>query len=514
MADSLLQFFKTVSGYVWGLPLLVLLVGTGVYLTFILRGLQFTKLAHSLYLALIKRKEEGDQPGDISHFQALMTALSATVGTGNIAGVATAIAAGGPGALFWMWITGLFGMATKYGEAVLAVKYRKVDETGAMSGGPMYYLQEGLNARWLGLLFAIFASVAAFGIGNMVQSNSVANALRHSFDLPPLWTGVILMLLTIVVILGGIKSIGRVTGILVPAMIMFYFGSALLILIIHYDIIPHIFILIMKSAFTGTAAVGGFLGSTVMLTVRMGVARGVFSNESGLGSSPIAAAAAITKHPVSQAMVSMTQTFIDTILVCSLTGFAILVSGLWTSDPLLTGAELTTKAFEANLGHTAGGLVVSLGLVLFAYSTILGWSYYGEKALEFIAETGQKTKQAVTWILLLLLLLPLWIVWQAVANPLPAIGAILVAYLFIGRRAYGRILQPDMKTVISLYRGAFSLYVLIGTVTQLELVWTMADVFNGLMAFPNLIGLIGLSGVIVKVTRDYFSEEKNHIRPK
>ncbi len=508
MAENLLQFFNTLSGYVWGAPLLILLVGTGIYLTFALRGLQFTKLAHSLYLALIKRKEEGDQPGDISHFQALMTALSATVGTGNIAGVATAIAAGGPGALFWMWITGLFGMATKYGEAVLAVKYRKVDETGTMSGGPMYYLQEGLKARWLGMLFAVFAAVAAFGIGNMVQSNSVAEALQASFNLPPVWTGIILMILTIIVILGGIKSIGRVTGILVPAMILFYFGSALIILILHYDIIPHIFMLIMKNAFTGTAAVGGFLGSSVMLTIRMGVARGVFSNESGLGSSPIAAAAAITKHPVTQAMVSMTQTFIDTIVVCSLTGFAILVSGLWTSNPLLTGAELTTKAFETSLGHTGGGFVVSVGLVLFAYSTILGWSYYGEKALEFIAETGQKTKQAVTWILLVLSILPLWIVWQTAANPLPAFGAIIIAYIFIVRHVYGKLLQPDMRTVVSLYRGAFSLYVLIGTVTQLELVWTMADVFNGLMAFPNLIGLIGLSGVIVKVTRDYFADEK------
>ena len=268
MTDQLLSIISQVRDLVWGLPLLILLVGTGILLTIRLKGLQITKLLHSLYLGLIKRREDGDQPGDISHFQALMTALSATVGTGNIAGVATALVAGGPGALFWMWITGLFGMATKYSEAVLAVKFREVDETGAMSGGPMYYLHKGLGQRWLGILFAIFAAIAAFGIGNMVQSNSVAEALSENFNIPHIWTGIILMLLTLLVIVGGIKSIGRVTGILVPIMIVFYFLSALVILILKLEAIPAVFVLIMEEAFNFDAAAGGFLGSAMMLNLR------------------------------------------------------------------------------------------------------------------------------------------------------------------------------------------------------------------------------------------------------
>jgi len=507
VAENLLNIFEQISGYIWGAPLLIFLVGTGVYLTFILRGIQVTKLAHSLYLGLIKRKEEGDEPGDISHFQALMTALSATVGTGNIAGVATALAAGGPGALFWMWVTGLFGMATKYSEAVLAVKYRKVDENGNMSGGPMYYLQEGLGARWLGLLFAVFAAVAAFGIGNMVQSNSVAQALKHTFQVPPMWTGIILMILTVIVIVGGIKKIGRVTGVLVPIMIIFYFVSALAILLLNYQSIPAIFALILDSAFNGTAAAGGFLGASVMMTIRMGVARGVFSNESGLGSSPIAAAAAKTKHPVSQALVSMTQTFIDTIVICTLTGFAILVSGLWNGEDMLTGAELTSAAFSKTLPGDMGGFIVSIGLVLFAYSTILGWSYYGEKSLEFIVETGERTKQFVVLLLIIALILPFWIVIKAADDPVILLGFLGLAYLFILSKVKDTLFKPNLNTVLTLYRGTFGAYVLIGTVAKLELVWAMADVFNGLMAFPNLVGLLGLSGIVVKVTRDYFAEK-------
>ena len=498
-----MQFFKQASNLVWGAPLLILLVGTGIYLTIRLRGIQITKLGHALYLGLIKRKEEGDEPGDISHFQALMTALSATVGTGNIAGVATAIAAGGPGALFWMWVTGLFGMATKYSEAVLAVKYREVDENGNMSGGPMYYLDRGLKARWLGLLFAIFAAVAAFGIGNMVQSNSVAEALDSTFHIPHAWTGVILMVLTILVIVGGIKSIGRVTGVLVPIMIVFYFLSAIAILVIHYDQIPYIFKIIMDGAFTGTAATGGFLGASVMLTIRWGVARGVFSNESGLGSSPIAAAAAITKHPVTQALVSMTQTFIDTIVICSLTGFAIIVSGLWMSDPQLTGADLTSAAFTKTLAGPIGGYVVSIGLVLFAYSTILGWSYYGEKSLEFITEIGQKTRTFIMYLLIAAILAPIYIVLKVPEHSVLLTVFLVAMILFVFAKIKNDLARPKLSTITTLYRGTFGVYVLIGTVAQLELVWTMADVFNGLMAFPNLIALLGLSGVVVKVTQDY-----------
>lgn len=445
MLEMLKDFVHTFSNLLWGLPLILLLVGTGIWLTFKLRGLQFTKLWHALYLALIKRREDGDEPGDISHFQALMTALAATVGTGNIAGVATAIAVGGPGALFWMWITGLVGMATKYSEAVLAVKYRERDENGNMSGGPMYYLSKGLkNGRWLGVLFALFAVIASFGIGNMVQSNSVADALESSLNLPFWFTGILLMIATALVILGGIKSIGRVTGVLVPIMIVFYMGAAIIILLLHIDKIPAALVMIFESAFTPSAGIGGFLGATVMLTIRMGVARGVFSNESGLGSSPIAAAAARTKHPVSQALVSMTQTFIDTLVVCTLTGLVLIVSGEWSSG--LTGAELTTVAFTTGLGSSVGEYIVSIGLALFAYSTILGWSYYGEKSLEFL----------------------------------------------FGIKA----IKP--------YRYVFTIFVGIGAIAELELVWAVADIFNALMAFPNLIGLLALTPVIVSETRNYF----------
>jgi len=447
--EGLLTSFEGLVGkvgtFAWGPPMLIFLVGTGFWLTIALRGIQFRKLWHSLYLALVKRKEETDEPGDITHFQALMTALSATVGTGNIAGVATAIAAGGPGALFWMWITGLVGMATKYSEAVLAVKYRKVDEDGTMSGGPMYYISRGLGWKWLGTLFAIFAAVAAFGIGNMVQSNSVADAVEATFQVPFYVTGIILMIFTAVVILGGIKNIGKVTGVLVPIMIVFYMAGALIILVLNIAAIPAALALIVKQAFTPTAASGGFLGAGVMMAIRMGVARGVFSNESGLGSAPIAAAAAQTKHPVTQALVSMTQTFIDTIIVCTMTGLVLILTGAWDSGK--TGAELTTFAFQ--LGFPGGAYVVTIGLVLFAYSTILGWSYYGEKSIE---------------------------------------------YLF-GEKA----VMP--------YRIVFVIFVGVGAVAKLDLVWSLSDTFNGLMAIPNLIGLLALSPIIVKETKSYFESK-------
>lgn len=451
MQEQIQKILDNISEFVWGPPMLILLVGTGIYLTFLLRGLQFRKLFHSLWLALIKRKEEGGSQGDISHFQALMTALAATVGTGNIAGVATAIAVGGPGALFWMWITGLFGMITKYSEAVLAVKYREVDELGTMSGGPMYYISKGLKQKWLGVMFAIFASIAAFGIGNMVQSNSVADAVRSTFNIPTEITGIILAILTGLVILGGIKSIGRVTEILVPFMIIFYMLAAIFVVIIHIEYVPHIFNLVITEAFTDTAAAGGFAGATVMLTIRMGVARGVFSNESGLGSAPIAAAAAKTKHPVTQALVSMTQTFIDTIVVCSFTGFAILVSGVLETGQ--TGAPLTSLAFKTALPGNWGDIVVSLGIIFFAYSTIIGWCYYGEKSVEFLL--GVKS------------------------------------------------VKP--------YRVIFVIAVFFGAISNLNLVWTFADIMNALMAIPNLIGLIGLSGVVYWETKNYFNRKNGEL---
>lgn len=432
-----------VGAFAWGPPMLILLVGTGFYLTISLRGLQFTKLGHALYLALIKRKEETDEPGDITHFQALMTALSATVGTGNIAGVATAIAIGGPGALFWMWITGLVGMATKYAEAVLAVKYRVIDENGEMSGGPMYYISKGLNLPWLGAIFAIFASVAAFGIGNMVQSNSVADAVEATFHIPTWVTGITLMVCTAAVVLGGIKSIGRVTSVLVPIMIFFYMAAALYIIGTHIAEVPSALAFIVKQAFNPTAAVGGFAGATIMLAIRMGVARGVFSNESGLGSAPIAAAAAQTKHPVTQALVSMTQTFIDTLVVCTMTGLVLILTGAWSSGQ--TGAELTTVAFET--GMPGGALIVTVGIVLFAYSTMLGWCYYGEKSIE---------------------------------------------YLF------------GVKSILP-YRIVFVALIGVGAIAKLSLVWNISDTLNGLMAIPNLIGLIMLTPVIVAETKQYFN---------
>ena len=446
--ESFIQVLDKIDGIIWGAPLLVLLVGTGLWLTLALKGIQFTTLLHSLYLALIKRREKGDEgDGDITHFQALMTALSATVGTGNIAGVATAIAIGGPGAMFWMWVTGLVGMATKYAEAVLAVKYREKDENGDMCGGPMYYITNGLGWKWMGTLFAIFASIAAFGIGNMVQSNSVADAVHATFNIPVGVTGIILMFFVGLVIVGGIKSIGKVTSVLVPIMIVFYVIGALIILIMHAGAIPAALKLIFTQAFNPTAATGGFTGAGIMLAIRMGVARGVFSNESGLGSAPIAAAAAQTKHSVTQALVSMTQTFIDTIVVCSMTGLVLIITGAWSSGK--NGAELTTFAFQGAL--PGGALIVTIGLILFAYSTILGWCYYGEKSIEYL------------------------------------LGA---------------------KAVMP-YRILFVIFVGIGATLKLNLVWTLADIFNGLMAFPNLVALLALTPVIVSETKDYFD---NHYK--
>ncbi|MBF0234291.1 MAG: sodium:alanine symporter family protein [Desulfamplus sp.] len=446
--DFLNQFdaiVAKVGAFAWGPPMLILLVGTGFWLTFALRGIQFTQLLPSLYMALIKRKEASDEPGDITHFQALMTALSATVGTGNIAGVAAAISIGGPGALFWMWLTGLVGMATKYSEAVLAVKYREVHENGEMSGGPMYYISKGLNLPWLGTLFAIFAAIAAFGIGNMVQSNSVADAVKATFNVSPYITGIILMVCTAAVVLGGIKQIGKVTGVLVPIMIIFYFVGALVIILMNISAVPSAFALIITQAFNPTAATGGFAGASIMLAIRMGVSRGVFSNESGLGSAPIAAAAAQTKHPVAQALVSMTQTFIDTIIVCTMTGLVLIVTDVWNCGQ--TGAELTTTAFAK--GFPGGAYVVTIGLILFAYSTILGWCYYGEKSIE---------------------------------------------YLF-GKKS----IMP--------YRILFIIFVGVGAIAKLGLVWNLSDTFNGLMAIPNLIGLIFLTPVIVKETKEYFNKK-------
>ncbi|KAB7704158.1 amino acid carrier protein [Bacillus aerolatus] len=444
--EKLLEMMNNISGFIWGPPLLVLLVGTGIYLTIRLGFLQLRLLPYSLKLAFSKSQDKKSE-GDISHFQALMTALAATVGTGNIVGVATAVLIGGPGAIFWMWTSAFFGMATKYAEAVLAVKYRVQDEDGEMSGGPMYYLERGLKQKWLGVMFALFGAIAAFGIGNLVQANAVAGVVKNTFNVPAYVTGIILLIFTALVVLGGIKSIGKVTAFFVPVMAAFYLLAGLIILCMNFSEIPAAFAIIFSDAFTGNAVAGGAIG----VVIRYGVARGVFSNEAGLGSAPIAAAAAKTDMPARQALVSMTQVFIDTILICSITGLTIVMAGQY--DKGLEGSELTTASFEAFLGPV-GSYVVALGLLFFASSTIIGWSYYGEKCF---------------------------------------------SYLF-------------SKKVVKYYRLVFVAAVFIGAVTSLEIVWTFADIMNGLMAFPNLIGLIGLSGVVIHETKNVLKaikEEKN-----
>ena len=448
------RFLNQASSFVWGpLFLVPLLLLTGLYLTVRLRGLQFRQLPHALWLGLVVRREP-DAEGDITHFQALMTALAATVGTGNIVGVATAIAAGGPGALFWMWMTGLVGMATKYSEALLSVRFRTTDARGEQSGGPMYFLEHGVGhrtGRWLARAFALFAAAAAFGIGNMVQSNAISLAVANSagtfaLSVHPGVVGLAVAVVVALVILGGIRSIGRITATLVPLMILVYVTATTVILVLNYEEIPRAIGLVFQSAFTGTAATGGFLGAGVAQTIRFGVARGIFSNESGLGSAGIVAAAAQTREPVRQALVSMTQTFIDTLMVCSFTGLAIITTDVWQAG--LDGPVLTQRAFDMGLPGQWGGIVVAVCLALFAFSTILGWSYYGEKSLEYLLGTGA--------------VLP--------------------------------------------YRVAFVLAAFLGSLGTVEVVWLLSDVLNGLMAIPNLIGLLLLSGLIVRETRAYFRE--------
>lgn len=435
---------------VWGPVMLVLLVGTGIWLTLILRGLQFGMLFYALKQAFRphpKKDDGSDHEGDVSHFGALMTALSATIGTGNIAGVATAVVTGGPGAVFWMWITAIFGMATKYGEGVLAVKYRVTNSKGEMSGGPMYYIENGLGKKWkwLAFLFAFFGVMASFGIGSTVQANSVAQAVHSSFGIDTWITGVVLTLITAFVVLGGIQSISRVSSVVVPFMAVLYIVGGLVVVAMHFDLLLPALKVIMHDAFTGQAVAGGVVGTVI----RYGVARGVFSNEAGMGSAPIAAAAAKTDHPVRQALVSMTGTFLDTIIVCSITGI-VLVMGILQSNggafavPDLKGAALTTATFDAMLSGY-GGWVVTIGLIFFAYSTTLGWCYYGEKCATYVF--GDKS--------------------------------------------------------VPIYRVIYVATVMLGTVLSMDMVWAAADTFNGLMAVPNLIALLLLSKVIVQETRDF-----------
>ncbi|WP_040727610.1 sodium:alanine symporter family protein [Thiomicrorhabdus sp. Kp2] len=441
--ESINSILSTASSWAWGPLMLILLLGTGVYLTI---RLKFLPLRHLFYaFSLLWKGRKSREEGDISPFSALMTAMAATVGTGNIAGVAAALFIGGPGAIFWMWITALVGMATKYSEAVLAVKYREVDEDGRHVGGPMYYIKNGMGEKWqpLAFAFALFGTIAAFGIGNMVQANAVAGAMQSAFEMDNQLTGLVLMVLVGLVLFGGIKRIAHTATMLVPIMAILYIAFALYILFMHADALPGAFATIIESAFTGSAAAGGFAGASIILAIQFGVARGVFSNEAGLGTAPIAHAAAKTNNPVEQGHIAMLGTFIDTIILCTMTALVIMVTGVWQSGE--TGSPLTALAFNTGLESGLGAIVVAVGLAVFAFTTLIGWSYYGERCAEYIAGTKVITGYRILWVL--------------------AVFA-------------GASLSDYFNTVLIL-----------------------ADVLNALMAIPNLIALLVLSPIIIKLSQ-------------
>lgn len=451
MVKKMLDLLNMVDDFVWGPPLLVLLVGTGVMLTVRLGLLQVFKLPLALKL-IFSAKSEGE--GDVNSFKALCTALAATVGTGNIVGVATAVHAGGPGAVFWMWVAAFFGMATKYAECLLAVKYRTVNDQGNISGGPMYYIEKGLGEKYkpLAAAFALFGVLCAyFGIGTFAQLNSITDIVKITTGVPVIYTGILVTLLVAVVTIGGLRSIAQVAEKIVPAMAILYFICTVAILFIFADKLPEAVAMIITDAFTPAAAQGGFLGAGVMLAMRSGIARGVFSNESGLGSAPIVAAAAKTKWAAEQGLVSMTGTFIDTIIICTLTGLSLIVTGTWCGT--LKGAAMTAEAFSLGFG-SAGNVILMVGLALFAFTTILGWNYYGERCAEYLLGT--------------------------------------------------KVIMP--------YRVLFIAIIACGPFMKLEEIWVLADIVNGLMALPNLLALVMLSGVVVAETRaynDYLKENKN-----
>ncbi|MCK5192839.1 MAG: sodium:alanine symporter family protein [Desulfobulbaceae bacterium] len=438
------NLLNNLNSIVWGPVTIIMLVGTGVFLTLLMRCIQVSKFFYGIYLVTGKFDNPEDK-GEITHFQALSAALSATIGTGNIAGVGTAIALGGPGAVFWMWVTAFFGMGLKYGECLLSLKYRTIHEDGSISAGPMYYLEKGMGQKWLGLLFAFFAAIASFGIGNMVQANSVAEPVLTYFGIPKIITGLVIGALVFAVIIGGIKRIGKVASRLVPFMAIFYVLGALAVIVTHIEGVPAAFGIIFHDAFTGTAATGGFAGAAVAQAIRFGVARGVFSNEAGLGSAPIAHGAAKTEEPVREGLVAMLGPFIDTIVICTMTGLVIILTGAYTEG--LTGADLTARAFNIGLPGI-GGYIVAFGIMIFAFSTAISWSYYGDRSVEYLM--GEK------------FILP--------------------------------------------YRLLYCLLLPVGASIQVSVVWTISDIFNALMAWPNLIGLLCLSGVIVRTTKEYFAD--------
>ncbi|MBS3757217.1 MAG: sodium:alanine symporter family protein [Desulfobacterales bacterium] len=438
------EFLGAISEFVWGPVTIGLLVGTGILITLTVSFIQLRKFGYAWRIISGKYDDPRDK-GEITHFQALSAALSATIGTGNIAGVGTALALGGPGAVFWMWVTAVFGMALKYGECLLSLNYRTIHPNGVVGAGPMYYLEKGLGQKWLGVFFAVFAAVASFGIGNMVQANSVAEPVETYFGIPKLVTGLVIGGLVFLVIVGGIRRIGQVASRLVPFMAVFYVVGALVVIFANIGGVPAAFGRIFTDAFTGTAATGGFAGAAVAQVIRFGVARGVFSNEAGLGSAPIAHGAARTKEPVREGLVAMLGPFIDTILICTMTALVIILTGAFSSGA--TGADLTAKAFNMGLPGP-GGYIVAIGIIFFAFSTAISWSYYGDRCIDYLF--GEK------------------------------------------------MVMP--------YRILYCLLLPIGAYVKLATVWTISDIFNALMAWPNLIGLICLSPVIVRLTREYFSD--------
>ena len=445
------SILSAIDSFIWGAPLLILLSGTGLYLTLCLGFIQIRYLPRAL--GYLFKKDKGGK-GDVSSFAALCTALAATIGTGNIVGVATAVQAGGPSAIFWMWLVALLGMATKYAECLLAVKYRVRDKNGFMAGGPMYYIERGLGIKWLAKLFALFGvMVAFFGIGTFPQVNAITHAMQDTFNIPVLVTAIIVTLLVGLIILGGVKRIATASSLIVPFMAILYVTTSLVIILLNIEKVPDAISLIIYSAFDPQAALGGAVGFTVMKAIQSGVARGIFSNESGLGSAPIAAAAAQTREPVRQGLISMTGTFLDTIIVCTMTGIVLVLTGAW-NNPELAGATVTNYAFAQGLGTSIGATIVTVGLLFFAFTTILGWCYYGERCFVYL----------------------------------------------VGIRG------------VKLYRLAYIVLVGLGSFLHLNLIWIIADIVNGLMAFPNLIALIGLRKIVIEETKDYFQRLKvNHL---